>query len=175
MLADAEVEVAAAVVAGREVAGALERQPGLGRGRQVGRAADQPRDVLGERVEHLRRRTSRPATPFGSAGNVGRSLSQPVGQLAAAASGRAGRPARDTPPCTPRTSPSRRPRSARPRAPMPCLEVLVHAVRHEELRVLAASRRPPWSAGSPPRRAARRGRRACPACSASRRRCGCPR
>ena len=79
MLADAEVEVAAAVAAGLEVAGALEGQAGLGRGGQVGRAADQPGHVLGQRVEHLARRDSRVAMPLASAGNVGRSLSQPSG------------------------------------------------------------------------------------------------
>ena len=50
VLADAEVEVAAAGVVGREVAaGFVEREQRLGRGREVGRAAEQPGNVLGER------------------------------------------------------------------------------------------------------------------------------
>ena len=40
-----------AVVAGLEIAGAVEGQPRLGGRGQVGRAADQPRDILGDRVE----------------------------------------------------------------------------------------------------------------------------
>ncbi len=51
MLADAEVEVAARVFAGLEVAGAVEGQSGLGRRGQVGRTADQPGDILGDGVE----------------------------------------------------------------------------------------------------------------------------
>ena len=55
VLADAEVHIPAAVAVGGEVAGALEGEPGLGRGGQVGRAAHEPGDVLRDRVLHLRR------------------------------------------------------------------------------------------------------------------------
>ena len=67
MLADAEVQVAAAGVRGAEVAGPLERQPRLaGRG-QVRRAAHQPGHVLRQGVEHL-------------AGGVARGLALGVGR-----------------------------------------------------------------------------------------------
>ncbi len=53
VLADPEMQVPAAGLLGREVAGALERQPGLRRGREVGRPAHEPRDARSERVQHL--------------------------------------------------------------------------------------------------------------------------
>ena len=55
VLADAEVQVAAAVIVRLEVAGVVEGQPGLGGGRQVGRAADQPGEVLRDGVLDLAR------------------------------------------------------------------------------------------------------------------------
>ncbi len=53
MLADAEVQVAAAIVSRLEVAGAVEFEPGLGRGGQVRRTAHQPGQALGDGVQHL--------------------------------------------------------------------------------------------------------------------------
>ena len=44
VLANAEVQIAAAVLVRLQIAGALEREPRLGRRREIGRAADQPRD-----------------------------------------------------------------------------------------------------------------------------------
>ena len=58
VLADAEVEIAAPVIAGLEVAGAVESQAGLGRRGQVGRASDQPGNILCDRVEDQARRDS---------------------------------------------------------------------------------------------------------------------
>src|SRR6185312_1495387 len=53
MLPDAEVHVAAAGRAGFEIAGTFECEMSLGRRREIGRAADQPRIVRGNGVEHL--------------------------------------------------------------------------------------------------------------------------
>ena len=134
VLADAEVEVAAAVVLGLEIAGAVEREPRLRRGREVGRAADQPRNVLGDRVQHLAD-ASRPASPLASAGKSGVAAPS-LRAAAAAASARARRPARDTSPCRPRIAPIQSLAQLRAaRADARC-EVLAHAVGHEELRVL---------------------------------------
>src|SRR3954465_1398812 len=55
MLADAEMQVAARMVLSAEIAGPLKGHPGLGRGRQVGGAANQPRNVRGDLVEDLTR------------------------------------------------------------------------------------------------------------------------
>ena len=51
VFADAEVQITAAGRFRLEVAGAIERQPRLGRGRQVRGAAHQPRHILGEGIE----------------------------------------------------------------------------------------------------------------------------
>src|SRR5262249_50685710 len=59
VLANTEVQIASAGTVREEVAGALKRQPGLGGGRQVRRAAHQPWDVLGKNVEHLPGRVPR--------------------------------------------------------------------------------------------------------------------
>ena len=53
VLADAEVQVAPAVVVGLEAARTLERHVALGRRRQVGGTADQPGHVRADRVQHL--------------------------------------------------------------------------------------------------------------------------
>ena len=53
MLADAEVHVAAAGRAGFQIAGAFECEMRLGGRREIGRAADQPRMMRGNGVEHL--------------------------------------------------------------------------------------------------------------------------
>src|SRR4029450_3811102 len=55
MLADAEMEIAAAGTAGLEVAGAGELQRRLVRRAEVRRTAGEPGDVLGEDVQHLAR------------------------------------------------------------------------------------------------------------------------
>ena len=59
VLADAEMHVAAARGVGFEIAGALECEPGLGGRREIGRAADQPRVMRGNGVEHLAGRVAR--------------------------------------------------------------------------------------------------------------------
>src|SRR5262249_56274541 len=51
VFADAEVEIPSFVVAGFEVAGAVEREPRLSRGRKIGCAADQPRYLLGQSIQ----------------------------------------------------------------------------------------------------------------------------
>ena len=58
-LADAEVEVAARAVRRREVSGSVEAEMRLRRGREVGRAADEPGDALRDRVQHLARGVAR--------------------------------------------------------------------------------------------------------------------
>src|SRR5438067_11165092 len=56
MLADAEMQVPAAVTAGLEIAGSLERQERLVGRAEIRRSAEQPWDVLREHVEHFARR-----------------------------------------------------------------------------------------------------------------------
>ena len=81
MLADAEVEVAARVIAGLEVAGAVESQARLGGRGQVGRAAHQPGDVPGDRVQDQARRV--PSGHPLAVGGEGRQARIPaVGELA---------------------------------------------------------------------------------------------
>ena len=53
MLADPEVEVPAAAVVRLEVARAVEGQAGLRGGREIGRAAEKPGNVLRDRVQDL--------------------------------------------------------------------------------------------------------------------------
>jgi hypothetical protein len=60
------MEVAATAIVGLELAGIVERQPRLRGGCEVSGAAHQPRDVLGDRVQHLSRRV-----PAGDALRVG--------------------------------------------------------------------------------------------------------
>src|SRR5207253_4027637 len=55
VLAHAEVQVAARGFARRDAVGAGEREPGLGRGREVARAAHEPRHAFADGVEHLAR------------------------------------------------------------------------------------------------------------------------
>ena len=59
VLADAEMEVAASIFAGLEVAGAVEGQAGLGRRCQVGRTAHKPGDIPRHRVEDQAGRIAR--------------------------------------------------------------------------------------------------------------------
>src|SRR5207248_4238521 len=58
MLANAEMKIPAAVVIALEITGSLESQPGLRRGREVGGAAEQPRQARGDRVQHMSRRVA---------------------------------------------------------------------------------------------------------------------
>ena len=65
-LAHAEVEVASRAIVRTEVAGSVEREPRLRRRREIRRAADEPRDALRDRVQHLTRRvTAREALRVG--------------------------------------------------------------------------------------------------------------
>ncbi len=82
VLADPVVEVAPAAVARLEVAGAVELQPHRGRVGEVGRAAHEPGQPLGDRVlDRLRGLAGRDAVGVGV---EGRDLGVPaVGQLAA--------------------------------------------------------------------------------------------
>ncbi len=79
VLADAEVQVAAAVVVRLETAGAFELEIGFGRRRQIRRTAD----AATERAVAIAFSTlpdeSRVAMPFASASNTGMSASQPSG------------------------------------------------------------------------------------------------
>src|SRR5207237_2058816 len=54
--ADAEMEIAAAVIVGLEIAGAFEGEPGLCRRCKIGGPAEQPRQARGDRVQHVSRR-----------------------------------------------------------------------------------------------------------------------
>ena len=62
VLANAEVEVARAVIFGRKISGAVERKPGLGGWSEVGGSANEPRDVLRECVQNLARGFARGQT-----------------------------------------------------------------------------------------------------------------
>ena len=160
-------------ILGAEIAGAFESQPRLARGPEVGRAAEQPRHVLGEGVQHLAR-----GVAGGDAFGVGGKRRQvPVPALRQLAALHAialigelrilasillelrppGVVQRLAARADARLGSARARRRARGTSRPP------------------ASRSCAWSAGSPPRRAARRGPRWCPACSARRRRCGCRR
>ena len=81
MLANAEVEVASAVIIGLEVAGAIEGEPCLGGRSQVGRTAEQPGNILCDRVECLRRRVAG-GEAFGVGRECGQVLVPACGQLA---------------------------------------------------------------------------------------------
>src|ERR1700722_659298 len=59
MLTDAEMRVAAARLIGLKLARAVEGKTRLGRGRQIAGAADQPRHMLGDGVEHFAGRVPR--------------------------------------------------------------------------------------------------------------------
>ena len=133
VLANAEMQVAAAVVVGLEVAGAFERQARLGRGRKIGRAADQPRNCCAIAFSTLPDE-SRVAMPFGVGGKSADRASQPVGSSRCCMRS-IRRRARDTRRGKSSNRPAMRRAAARPRSPMPALEMLAHAVRHEELRV----------------------------------------
>ena len=69
---------------GREDAGKLKRQPGLGARCQIRRAADQPGDLRGDRVEHLARCVAR-GQSGGARGERWQSRFPVAGQLTSAA------------------------------------------------------------------------------------------
>src|SRR5262245_36760746 len=73
MLADAEMQVPAAVTAGLEVAGSLEREERLIGRAEIRRSAEQPWDVLREHVEHFARRV-----PSGDSLGIGGKNGQPA-------------------------------------------------------------------------------------------------
>ena len=79
VLADAEMHVAAARRAGLEIARAVEGEARLGRGREVGRAADEPGIRAAQRRSAPCPRNRGVATPLASAAKLGRSASQPAG------------------------------------------------------------------------------------------------
>ena len=81
VLADAEVEVAAAVAVGLEIARPLEGHVRLGRGGEIGGASDQPGDVLGDRVQNLARRDAR-RHPLGVGGEDRQVFIPAIGKLA---------------------------------------------------------------------------------------------
>ena len=111
---------------------------------QVGGAADQPGNILGEAFSTLPE-LSRVAMPFASAGNVGRFLSHPVGQFAVLHAIESARPDRETSSDSRRTaSPTSACRSP-PRLPMPFLKLSQHAIRDQELCVF----RPAVESSSP--------------------------
>src|SRR5260370_41734400 len=58
MLANTEMKIPAAVVVALEITGSLKSQPGLGRGREVGGPAEQPRQARSDRVQHVSRRVA---------------------------------------------------------------------------------------------------------------------
>ena len=79
--AHAEVQIAPARIVRLQVTGTVEGQPRLGRRRQVRGAADQPRVVLGQRVQHLPGR--RPRCDALRVGGKGRNVGVPAdGQFA---------------------------------------------------------------------------------------------
>ena len=114
----------------------VERERRLGRRPEVGRAAEEPGDVLRQRVQHLARRVAaRDALRVGGKRRQARGPSRRAARAAASASisaASAGMLARGS---AAKSSSHAAVRRA-PRAPMPCGEVLAHAVGHEELRVL---------------------------------------
>src|SRR5580704_13186950 len=134
MLADPEMQVAAEPVLGAVIAGALEGHAGLGRGREVGGAADQPRNIRRDLVEDLAGRVA-----AGDALRIGREYRDvlvPAGGELALLDGLAlcgelrvlGLVAGE----------QRLPVGARFLAARAEIggEILVHAVRYQELRVL---------------------------------------
>ena len=78
VLANAEMQIAAARRVGFEIAGAFEREAGLGRGREIGGAADQPGIMRRDGVEHLAGGVAG-GEPFASAAKAGSAASQSAG------------------------------------------------------------------------------------------------
>ena len=118
VLADAEVQVPAARAGGLEISGAGERQRRLVRRAEVGRATEEPRDVLREDVQHLARGLpSRHTLRIGREHGEVRDPSPPAAR--AAASDRSPSPAPGTGIGTRRRAPSTSRRASAPRFPMP--------------------------------------------------------
>ncbi len=134
VLAHAKVQVAPAGVIRLQVARTLETQVRLGRGRQIGGAADQPGIALRDRIQHLGR-----AVPAGNTLLVGREARQTgvpaIGQLTAL---HALEPVRELGMGAAVVLEAREPGFAQlATAPADAgLEVLVHPVRDQELRIL---------------------------------------
>jgi hypothetical protein len=82
MLADAEMQVAPLRLAGLEIARAGEFQGRLVRGAEIGRAAEEPGNVLGQHVQHLTRGVAS-GDPLGSALKLGQ-VAVPAGRQIAA-------------------------------------------------------------------------------------------
>ena len=135
VLADAEMEIAAAGTAGLEVARAGELQRRLVRRAEVGRAAQEPGNVLGEHVQHLAR-----GVAAGDALGVGREARQVAvparGQLAPLHLVDLGGELRELLRGSRRRAPPSARRAAAPRAPMPASKCSHDAVGHEELGIL---------------------------------------
>ena len=173
VLADAEVQVLPAGAVGLEIAGAVEVQQwscSTGRDRPS-RRGTREYSAPARSAPCPRHRARR--CPLASAGKTGK-IAVPAGRQFAPLHlvdlggqfGILGPVARRT--ASIHSAPRRR--AARADAGR---EMLVDAVGHEELRVLGPAVAALGRAGSPRRPAARRGPRRCPACAASRSRCGC--
>ncbi len=134
VLADAEVEVAAGVAVGLEIARPLERHVGLGRGGQIGGPADQPGDVLGDRVQHLARGGPR-RHALGVGGEDRQVFVPAVGELAVLDPVELVGQVRMLR-LVASTVANQASRSSLPRRPMPSLKVVVNAVGDVELGVL---------------------------------------
>ena len=81
VLTDAEMKVSGTAVIGFEIASAVEGQPGLGRGRQIGGPAEEPRQAGRDRVQHMCGRVAaRDAIRIG--GENRNVLIPPIGQVA---------------------------------------------------------------------------------------------
>ena len=129
------MQVLAAGRAGLEVAGAVELQRRLVRRPEVGRAAEEPRNVLREHVQHLARRVAarrcpwhRPGTPAGCGPSRSGSSRRCIWSISVASAGILRAIGGEQ--LVPRRV---RRRAARADAGS---EVLAHAVGHQELRVL---------------------------------------
>ena len=167
VLADAEGDVAAGVGRGED-AGALELR--LRRLDEVGRAADHRRRERLERLHHRRRprRAWRASLP---AGNDGQRLEPARTRRAARAPRPSPRAARGTPRVQAAKRPAHSACAAAPRV-AGCAHVLVHLVRHVEVRRRGRAPSPPSPRAPPPRRAARRAPWPCPRRAGRGRRCG---
>ncbi len=179
VLADAEVDVApgvAPVAAGEpwselrfggrrlEIAGALHR--GVGRGIEIGGAADEGRHLREEGLDD-RSDALRVATGLSPASQFGRSASQPSEQALRRSRASARRRLRDM---LPRRRRSACFQAACSSAPVVdgVAEVGDGFLRQVEGRLARPAEIASWSRALRPDRAASRGRRRCPACSASR-------
>ena len=81
MLANPEVQIAAGITSRFKISGALKFKRGLVRSGKVGRAANQPRNVLRQRIQHLARTLARSYTLC--IGGKGRKILVPsIGKLA---------------------------------------------------------------------------------------------